>query len=47
MLYYIVKIKNLTDVKFQSKYYNKIADIDDFKSIKNNGFSDILKKYNV
>ena len=41
------KIKNLTDVKFQSKYYNKIADIDDFKSIKNNGFSDILKKYNV
>lgn len=41
------KIKNLTDVKFQSKYYNKIADIDDFKSIKNNGLSDILKKYNV
>ena len=41
------KIKNLKDVKFQSKDYNKIADIDDFKSIKNNGFSDILKKYNV
>ena len=41
------KIKNLKDVKFQSKVYNKIADIDDFKSIKNNGFSDILKKYNV
>ena len=41
------KIKNLKDVKFQSKDYNKVADIDDFKSIKNNGFSDILKKYNV